>query len=64
MAGWDFNFGFVIPGSTNHWQQVILAAEKSRMLPAAQLSGNLVVVTVFYDGDFVVGRSRVRVFYE
>ncbi len=35
-AEWRFHFGFVIPGSTNSWQQVISAA-KSGTLPASLL---------------------------
>jgi len=30
---WFFTFGFVIPGSTNTWQQIIEAAPPSEMLP-------------------------------
>ena len=37
MEQWHFNFGFVIPNSTNTWQQTIEAAEESKMLPAAAL---------------------------
>ena len=32
-----FVFGFVIPGSTNTWQQVIEAASPDKMLPAEAL---------------------------
>jgi hypothetical protein len=31
---WFFSFGFVIPGSTNSWQQVIEAAPKDEMMSA------------------------------
>jgi retinal rod rhodopsin-sensitive cGMP 3',5'-cyclic phosphodiesterase subunit delta len=37
MEEWNFHFGFVIPNSTNTWQQTIEAAEESKMLPAAAL---------------------------
>ena len=37
MEEWHFQFGFVIPNSTNTWQQTIEAAEESKMLPAAAL---------------------------
>lgn len=37
MEEWNFNFGFVIPNSTNTWQQTIEAAEESQMMPAALL---------------------------
>ena len=31
---WNFEFGFVIPGSTNTWQNTIEAAPESQMMPA------------------------------
>ena len=31
---WMFEFGFVIPGSTNTWQSLIEAAPQSQMMPA------------------------------
>lgn len=34
---WLFQFGFVIPGSTNSWQQIIEAADADKMLPAEEL---------------------------
>jgi hypothetical protein len=34
---WLFQFGFVIPGSTNSWQQIIEAAPPDKMLPASML---------------------------
>lgn len=34
---WHFHFGFVIPGSTNTWQQTIEAADEAAMIPAAVL---------------------------
>ena len=37
MEEWNFQFGFVIPNSTNTWQQTIEAAEESKMLPAHAL---------------------------
>jgi retinal rod rhodopsin-sensitive cGMP 3',5'-cyclic phosphodiesterase subunit delta len=35
---WFFQFGFVIPGSTNTWQNTIEAADESQMLPAKMLT--------------------------
>jgi len=35
---WKFDFGFVIPGSTNTWQSVIEAAPESQMMPANALT--------------------------
>lgn len=59
----EFQFGFVIPGSTNSWQQTILADKEGGIIPAEVLSGNVVVLTKFFDGERVVGHSRVRIFY-
>jgi retinal rod rhodopsin-sensitive cGMP 3',5'-cyclic phosphodiesterase subunit delta len=61
---WQFDFGFVIPGSTNSWENTIDAAEQKEMLPAAVLSGNLVIDTSFYDGDVLIGTSSCTVYYE
>ena len=58
-----FRFGFVIPGSTNCWDQVI-QADTENMVPAEVLSGNLVVETMFLSGSQVIHRSYYRVFYE
>ena len=34
LEEWSFEFGFVIPNSTNTWQSQILAAPESQMMPA------------------------------
>lgn len=34
MIEWYFDFGFVIPSSTNTWQSLIEAAPESQMMPA------------------------------
>uniref|UniRef100_A0AC35G9K6 Phosphodiesterase delta-like protein n=1 Tax=Panagrolaimus sp. PS1159 TaxID=55785 RepID=A0AC35G9K6_9BILA len=60
---WIFEFGFVMPDSTNSWQNSIEAAPKAQMLPASLLSGNIVIETSFYDSDMLVSTSRVRLFY-
>ena len=59
---WKFQFGFVMPGSTNSWQQVIEAAEE--MMPAEVLNGNVVIETSFFDGDMLIAKCRVRIFYD
>ena len=41
---------------------MIEAAEA--MIPAEELSGNIVIETNFYDGENFISRSTVRVFYE
>ncbi len=58
---WNFQFGFVIPGSTNTWQQVIEAAPV--MIPVEQLSGHVIFETSFYDGDEFLCKNMVRIFY-
>lgn len=37
LEEWFFEFGFVIPNSTNTWQSVIEAAPESQMMPATIL---------------------------
>ena len=59
---WRFEFGFVIPGSTNTWQQTIEAAED--VMPPELLDNNVEIVTSFYDGPLFVCQSRLRVRYE
>merc|ERR1719181_710081 len=63
LEEWHFDFGFVIPGSTNSWQQTIEAQDEAEMLPAEILNGNIVIETHFYDGNLYVAQSRVKVFY-
>ena len=59
-----FAFGFVIPNSTNNWEQYITSKSPEEMIPYDKLSGNLVVETIFYSGDAVFLRNRVRIFYK
>jgi retinal rod rhodopsin-sensitive cGMP 3',5'-cyclic phosphodiesterase subunit delta len=63
LEEWDFYFGFVIPGSTNTWEQMIDAAPPDQMLPAEILSGNVFIDTYFYDGETLVNKSTVNIFY-
>ena len=63
LEEWYFEFGFVIPDSTNTWQSVIEAAPESQMMPANVLNGNVIIETNFYDGDLLVSKSKVRIFY-
>ncbi|KAF6025243.1 PrBP [Bugula neritina] len=63
LEEWNFDFGFVIPGSTNTWQSVIEAAPESQMMPASVLSGNVVIETYFYDDKLLVSTSKVRIYY-
>ncbi|KAK2711748.1 retinal rod rhodopsin-sensitive cGMP 3',5'-cyclic phosphodiesterase subunit delta-like [Artemia franciscana] len=63
LEEWNFEFGFVIPNSTNTWQSIIDAAPESQMMPAKVLNGNVVIETKFFDDDLLVTTSRVRLFY-
>ncbi|XP_065061408.1 retinal rod rhodopsin-sensitive cGMP 3',5'-cyclic phosphodiesterase subunit delta-like [Rhopilema esculentum] len=60
---WYFEFGFVIPESTNTWQSLIEAAPEDQMMPANVLNGNVVVETKFFDDNNLISTSRVRLFY-
>uniref|UniRef100_A0ABI7ZKD3 Phosphodiesterase 6D n=1 Tax=Felis catus TaxID=9685 RepID=A0ABI7ZKD3_FELCA len=41
LEEWFFEFGFVIPNSTNTWQSLIEAAPESQMMPASVLTCKL-----------------------
>ena len=62
---WDFDFGFVMPGSRNTWQTTVEAAGLGKMLEPTEASGRVTVRTKFTDGDkFTIVESVVRVFYD
>ncbi|XP_030842777.1 retinal rod rhodopsin-sensitive cGMP 3',5'-cyclic phosphodiesterase subunit delta [Strongylocentrotus purpuratus] len=63
LEEWFFEFGFVIPNSTNTWQSTIEAAAEGQMMPASVLSGNVVIETKFYDEELLVSTSKVRLYY-
>eukprot|EP00794_Sanderia_malayensis_P015460 gene15460-17043_t len=63
LEEWFFEFGFVIPESTNTWQSLIEAAAENQMMPANVLNGNVVIETKFFDAGDLISTSRVRVFY-
>ncbi|GLV38254.1 Prenyl-binding protein [Carabus blaptoides fortunei] len=63
LEEWFFEFGFVMPQSTNTWQSVMEAAPESQMMPASVLNGNVVIETKFFDDDVLISTSRVRLFY-
>ena len=58
---WNFAFGFVIPESTNTWQALMEA--KPNIKSAEVLSGNIVIITKFYDDDEIIGVCKIRVYY-
>lgn len=37
LEEWNFEFGFVMPESTNTWQSIMEAAPESQMMPASVL---------------------------
>ncbi|XP_063677997.1 retinal rod rhodopsin-sensitive cGMP 3',5'-cyclic phosphodiesterase subunit delta-like [Bolinopsis microptera] len=63
LEEWFFEFGYVIPGSTNTWQNLIEAAASNQMIPPSLLSGNVVIETTFYDGNDEISQSKVRLYY-
>lgn len=63
LEEWFFEFGYVIPNSTNTWQSMFEAAPESQMMPANVLNGNVVIETKFFDDDLLVSTSRVRLYY-
>ena len=58
----QFDFGFVIPGSTNTWEQVI-DADVGQVMPAEVLSGNLEVDTYFMVQNVPFAQQKYRIFY-
>ncbi|CBY16461.1 unnamed protein product [Oikopleura dioica] len=62
MEEWPFHFGFVMPNTTNSWENVI-EADAAGVLGASLLSGNIEIETLFFNESVVISKSRVRVFY-
>ncbi|XP_066144245.1 retinal rod rhodopsin-sensitive cGMP 3',5'-cyclic phosphodiesterase subunit delta [Euwallacea fornicatus] len=63
LEEWYFEFGFVMPESTNTWQSIMEAAPESQMMPASVLNGNVIVETKFFDDDLLICTSRVKLYY-
>merc|ERR1719236_312401 len=59
LEEWRFSFGFVIPNSTNTWQQTIEAADEGDMFPPEVLSGKVMIHTAFYDGDTMLVMQKI-----
>jgi len=57
-----FDFGFVMPNTTNSWEQVI-EVDEANVMPAEVLSGNLVVDTYFCVKGVPFAQQKYRVFY-
>lgn len=62
MEQLSFKFGFVIPNSTNSWDQTI-EADVGQVMPAEVLSGNLVVKSYFMSGEEVLAQTEYRIYY-
>ncbi|TYZ62028.1 hypothetical protein PybrP1_011530 [[Pythium] brassicae (nom. inval.)] len=60
---WLFEFGYVIPGSTNTWQQTIESAGAENMLDPESISGKLTIETAFYEGQSAIAKTVYRIFY-
>lgn len=58
-----FYFGFVIPGSTNNWEQIVEAKSPEEMLSAEVLSGNLEVETLFLSKGEMIVRNSCILYY-
>ena len=56
-----FHFGFVIPNSTNNWEQIIEA--KDEMIPYNILSGKLKVETIFLTNGEIFIKNFMTIFY-
>jgi len=61
---WRFKFGFVIPNSTNTWEQTIAAAPPDQMLPIEVINGNVVIETQFLTKGKIIYRSKIRIHYQ
>jgi retinal rod rhodopsin-sensitive cGMP 3',5'-cyclic phosphodiesterase subunit delta len=59
----NFRFGFVIPGSTNTWEQTFIGADEGRIQDSDILSGNLEILTTFCDGTRLIKRLSLIVYY-
>ena len=57
-----FKFGFVIPNSTNDWEQIMVAKEDG-VLPAEILSGKLQVETLFLIQGRILYKNRILIYY-
>ncbi|CEG49337.1 retinal rod rhodopsin-sensitive cgmp 3-cyclic phosphodiesterase subunit delta [Plasmopara halstedii] len=60
---WIFSFGYVIPGSTNTWQQTIESDEPENMLDPEAMNGKLTIETAFYDGQLPIAKTVYRIYY-
>ena len=65
---WVFTFGFVIPGSTNTWQSIVVAAKDDKGGRVSSSRENMkgvefIIETNFYDDNQFICKKSVRVRY-
>ena len=63
-----FTFGFVIPGSTNTWQSIVVAAKDDKGERVSSSRDNMkgvefIIETNFYDDKQFICKQSVRVRY-
>ena len=58
-----FDFGFVMPDSTNDWEQVI-EADQGNMMSVNEINGKAVMDTLFLKKDKLLYRARIKIIYE
>ncbi|KAL7470112.1 hypothetical protein ACHAXS_010356 [Conticribra weissflogii] len=66
LEEWVFHFGFVISGSTNTWQSVIVAADRPTAVGSEGFNPRdaaLEIETNFYDGKLFISKSVANVRY-
>ena len=68
LEEWAFTFGFVIPGSTNTWQSVVMSVKDKQYSVIASSSTDMkgakfVIETNFYDEKKFICKKSVHVRY-
>ena len=61
---WYFDFGFVIPSSTNTWQSLIEAAPESQMMPANVLKWVILCMLGIWKDHFTAPCSECEVEFD
>ncbi|ORZ37971.1 retinal rod rhodopsin-sensitive cGMP 3',5'-cyclic phosphodiesterase subunit delta-like protein [Catenaria anguillulae PL171] len=59
----EYEFGFVIPMSTNSWESVIESEGAGKEMVAMIVKSKVVLETVFYDGERELSKCRVQLCY-
>lgn len=58
-----FEYGPVVANAVHTWQSVIEAAPEIKMMNVDILSGNIVIISKFYNDDVLVTTSKSRLYY-